>query len=230
MRVKPDAPESAAERLFVIGGSAIAIAGILKRSTTGGLGLMLLGGALVGKGLQVRQHNIELAHGCVEPTLPRTSGHVIEHFVVIDRPVGQVYGYWRNLENLPRFMPHLESVKEIGEGKSTWTAKGPKGSLVSWEAEIIADVQFEVIAWRTLPGAALRNEGAVYFHELPNDRTEVHLYMEIHPPLGEIGLRVASWIGENPEAEVRADLERFKAVMEGSNPSSAGFQPVQSQP
>jgi uncharacterized membrane protein len=214
MRVKPDAPESAAERLYVIGGSAIAIAGILKPSTSAGLGLMLLGGALVGKGLQERRHNLELAHGCVEPKAPDSGGHAIEHYVVVERPVGQVYGFWRNLQNLPRFMPHLESVKEVGDGKSTWTAKGPKGAQVSWEAEIMAEVPFELISWRTLPGAALRNEGAVYFHPLARERTEVHLYMEIFPPLGEVGLKMASLLGENPEAEIRADLDRFKVLVE----------------
>jgi uncharacterized membrane protein len=187
---------------------------MLKRSTSGGLGLMLLGGALVAKGLQVRQHNIALAHGYVKPSLPKSHGHVIEHAVVVDRPVGQVYGHWRNLENLPRFMPHLNSVQEVAPGKSTWTAKGPKGAEVSWEAEIIAEAPFEMIAWRSLPGAALRNEGAVYFHPLHGDRTEVHLFMELFAPLGETGLKLAALLGKDPEAEIRADLERFKEALE----------------
>lgn len=39
----------------------------------------------------------------------------VEHAITVNRPIEQVYGFWRNFENFPRFMAHLESVEKIGE-------------------------------------------------------------------------------------------------------------------
>jgi uncharacterized membrane protein len=225
MNARPETPESAAERIFVIGGTALAVAGMFNRSTTGGLGLMLLGGALVAKGLQTKQHNYELAHGCIEPELPKTQGLQIEKTVVVDRPRAQVYAYWRNLENLPSFITRLESFREHGSGRSTWVAKGPKGATITWDAEISEEREYELIAWRTLSGAAVSSEGAVYFHALPGDRTEVRLYMDLHLPLGRIGLKAAQMLGEDPEQEIEADLHRFKHLLEGTV-----LEPVMAEP
>jgi uncharacterized membrane protein len=214
MKSQAEVPESAAERLYVIGGTALAIAGMFKRSTAGGLGLMLLGGALVAKGLQTRQHNYEVAHGCVKAELPDTTGKPIERVLTIDRPRAQVYAFWRNLENLPKFMPHLVSVREHGNGRSTWTAEGPKGATLSWDAEISEEREYEFIAWHSLPGAPVANEGAVFFHALPNDRTEVRFYMDLHVPLGKVGLKAAQILGEDPEADIDEALRRFKHLVE----------------
>jgi uncharacterized membrane protein len=218
MRVAWDPPETAAERLYVIGGTALAVAGMLRRSTAGGLGLMLLGGAFVVKGLQTRDATIEAAKGCVTPEIPDEHGVPIEYTIVVTRQRPLVYGYWRNLENLPRFMPHLVSVREHGEGKSTWVAKGPKDGTITWDAEIVADEPGKLLAWRSLPGAVVRNQGAVYFYDAPNDRTEVRLYMEVHPPLGAVGLKAAHWLGEDPVDQIRGDLERFKSILESASP------------
>lgn len=214
MRARSEAPETAAERLYVIGGTALAIGGMFKRSTTAGVGLMLLGGALVGKGLLTRKHNIDAAHGRVEPKQPETHGSSFEYSFIVDRPRAQVYAFWRNIESLPRYMPHLESVREVGNGLSQWTAKTPEGTVVDWEAEIVADLPNEAIAWRSLPGSMIRNEGAVYFHELSHDRTEIRVYVELHLPLGNLGLKAAQATGEDPEKEIVADLEAFKEAME----------------
>jgi uncharacterized membrane protein len=214
MSLQADVPESAAERVYVIGGTALAVAGMFNRSTTGGLGLLMLGGALVAKGLQERRHNYDAAHGCVKPTLPDTRGLVIERSLVIDRPRAQVYYFWRNLENLPRFMTKLVSVKDHGNGRSTWVAKGPKDGTVTWDAEITEEREYEVISWRSLPGSAIANEGAVFFHALSRDRTEVRFYMDLHLPLGRVGERLAKVFGEDPELEIEHDLERFKRLLE----------------
>lgn len=214
MNSQVEVPESAAERLFVIGGTALAIAGMVNRSTTGGLGLMLLGGALVAKGLQARQHNYDVAHGCVEPELHDTTGAPIERTIIVERPRAQVFAYWRNLENLPSFMPDLISVRDHGNGRSTWTVKGPKDSTIAWDAEITEEREYEFIAWHSLPGAAVRNEGAVFFHALPEDRTEVRFYIDLHLPLGKVGLKAAQFLGEDPEEEVEKALARFKEQVE----------------
>jgi uncharacterized membrane protein len=132
----------------------------------------------------------------------------------VDRPRGAVYAYWRNFENLPRFMSHLVSVTEHGEGKSTWTAKGPKDATITWDAELVADEPSDMISWRSLPGAVVRNQGTVYFYDAPNGRTEVRLYMELHPPLGTVGMKVAHLMGEDPASVIEGDLEHFRLMLE----------------
>lgn len=203
-------PETTAERLYAIGGGALVIAGMFGRSRLGGAGLMLLGGALVAKARQTRRHNLELAHGCVALEAEPPPGESIEVVATIGLPVGQVFGYWRNFENLPGLIDGLVSVREHDSVQSSWVAKGN----VSWEAELLVDRANEVLGWRSLPGAAIRHEGAVYFHALPLDRTEVRLFVQYWPPLGGVGTTVAGWLGVKPEEELARAMAEFKAGVE----------------
>src|SRR6185503_10584922 len=104
---------------------------------------------------------------------------------IVNRPPQEVYSFWRNFENLSRFMKHLESVHEHGEGRSHWVAKGPAGSTVEWDATIIADVPGEVITWRSLEGSDVDHAGAVRFEEAPGGRgTIVKVNFQYNPPAG----------------------------------------------
>jgi uncharacterized membrane protein len=140
---------------------------------------------------------------------------VIQTFTIFGRMPGELYDYWRRLENLPRILQHLESVKELDHRRSHWVAKAPAGQTVEWDAEIINDVPGEVIAWRSLPGASVPNAGAVTFREAPAGRgTEIKVNLEYEPPLGRLGVAVARLFTEEPTVQVREDLRRFKALME----------------
>ena len=88
--------------------------------------------------------------------------HVFEA-VRLERPLGEIYLFWRTLENLPRFMSHLESVTQSATARSRWVAKGPAGLRVEWNAEIINEVPNQVIAWRSLPGSDVVTAGSVNF-------------------------------------------------------------------
>jgi uncharacterized membrane protein len=135
--------------------------------------------------------------------------------VTIRRPRAEVYAFWRALENLPRFMRHIESVQEVGGGRSRWRACGPAGMVVEWEAETVEERPNELIAWRALPGSEVYNCGRVEFRDAPGERgTEVHLSMEYAPPGGVIGAAVARVFGREPGQELSEDLRRFKQVME----------------
>jgi uncharacterized membrane protein len=46
---------------------------------------------------------------------------------VVNLPPEEVYRFWRDFQNLPRFMRHLEAVQDMGEGRSHWKVKGPAG-------------------------------------------------------------------------------------------------------
>jgi uncharacterized membrane protein len=134
---------------------------------------------------------------------------------VVNRMPDDVYRFWRNFENLPRFMKHLESVEDLGDGRSRWTAKGPAGTSVDWEATIVADVPGEVITWRSLENSDVDNAGAVRFERAPGNRgTIVKVNIQYNPPAGVIGAAVAKLFGEEPGQQLNDDLRRFKQVLE----------------
>lgn len=135
--------------------------------------------------------------------------------ITVNRPVEEVYQFWHDFQNLPRFMKHLESVQAAGEQRSHWRAKAPAGMTVEWEAELIEDRPNELIAWRSLEGADVDNSGRVQFKPAPGGRgTEVHVELHYSPPGGVIGATIAKLFGEAPEQQITEDLRRFKQVME----------------
>lgn len=139
----------------------------------------------------------------------------VKQAVTIKRPRSEVYGFWHNFENLPRFMAHLESVEVIDERRSHWKAKAPAGSAVEWDAEIVEDRPNELIVWRSLPDAGVPNSGSVQFRDAPGNRgTEVLVELRYQPPGGKLSALIAKLFGEEPGQQVKGDLRRFKQVME----------------
>ena len=135
--------------------------------------------------------------------------------ITISRPAEELYQFWHNFENLPRFMNHLEAVQVTGDKHSHWKAKAPAGTTVEWDAETIDDQPNQQIAWRSLPGADVDNSGSVSFERAPGDRgTVVRVEMRYNPPGGALGTAVAKLFGEDPEKQVWEDLHRFKQIME----------------
>ena len=135
--------------------------------------------------------------------------------ITIGKPQEEVYRFWRDLQNLPRFMSHLDSVEVIDERRSRWTAKAPFGRRVSWEADIIEDKPNERLAWRSLEGADVPNSGSVTFERAPGGRgTVVRVELRYEPPAGIIGATFAKLFGREPGQEVQEDLRVLKQVME----------------
>ncbi len=135
--------------------------------------------------------------------------------VTVEATPAQVYQFWRDFQNLPRFMSHLESVRMIGGGRSHWTAKGPLGLTAEWDAEIVDEQPDSLIAWRSLEGSEVHNEGTVRFERAPGDRgTYITLSMHYSPPGGVIGEKIASLFKEVPKVQMQNDLRRLKQVIE----------------
>jgi uncharacterized membrane protein len=135
--------------------------------------------------------------------------------ITVNRPPEEVYRFWRNFENLPRFMAHLDSVRIMDERRSYWRAKAPFGATVEWVAEIIEDTPNELIAWRSLEDSDVANSGRVRFVPAPGGRgTEVHVELSYDPPGGIVGASLAKLFGEEPSVQVDGDLRRFKQVLE----------------
>jgi uncharacterized membrane protein len=135
--------------------------------------------------------------------------------ITVNRTRQEVYSFWRNFQNLPRFMEHLESVQVTGDRTSHWKTKAPLGQSVEWDAEIINDRPNELIAWHSLENATVDNSGTVRFADAPGGRgTEVHVELHYEPPAGAIGNVVARLFGEAPDQQVYDDMAAFKQVME----------------
>src|SRR5436305_873844 len=127
--------------------------------------------------------------------------------ITISRPPNEVYARWRDLSALPTFMYHLESVDDVGGGRSHWKAKAPLGSSVEWDAELVEDVPSELIAWRSVDGAEVANRGYVAFTEAPGDQgTEVSVELEYDAPGGAVGALVAKVLGEEPTQQLKDDV------------------------
>ncbi|MFC0505934.1 SRPBCC family protein [Micromonospora costi] len=135
--------------------------------------------------------------------------------VTVNRSPAEAYRFWRDIENLPRFMSHVESIRAEDLRRSHWMARGPAGRHIEWDAEIVDDQPNRSIAWRSMPGTRVPNAGRVRFVPAPGDRgTEVRVQLGYAPPAGSLGRAVAKLFGEEPEQQVRDDLRRFKQVLE----------------
>lgn len=135
--------------------------------------------------------------------------------ITIRRPVEEVYGFWHDFQNLPRFMSHVESVDVIGDDRSHWRVKGPTGAAVEWDAELVGDEPNERIAWQSLEGSDIQHSGSVRFNPAPGDRgTEVRVDLRYEAPAGKAGVALAKLFGEEPALQVQDDLHALKQVME----------------
>lgn len=211
-----------------VGGSALVLAG-LTHGRLSGLLLTALGGALVYRGVTGHCHGyqalgIDTARHNSATAVPARQGVKVELAVVVNRSPEELYAFWRNLENLPQVMRHLQRVEVIDGGRSRWVAKGPLGKLVEWEAEILNEREPERIAWRSLEGGHIDTAGSVQFKPLGHDRgTAVSVSLKYNPPAGKLGDAVATLLGRNLEMELDRDLRRFKSLMEtGEMPTVEG--------
>lgn len=151
-------------------------------------------------------------------SVPHGQGVKIERSIVVDKSPEELYRFWRNPENLPRFMSHVATVQAAGESRSRWKVKSVTGQEYEWDAEIVNDKPAELIAWRTLEGADMNHAGSVHFERLTGDQSaKVKVVMEYRPPAGNIGVAVAKMLGEEPEQILDTDLRRFKELMETGN-------------
>lgn len=139
--------------------------------------------------------------------------HVLES-IVVARPVDEVFRFWRVLSNLPRFMRHLERVEELDRTRSRWTARGPAGTRVNWDAHIINEVPNEVIGWQSVGDADVISAGSVHFKPTPQGGTEIVVHLQYEPPAGKVGAWFASLFGEEPSQQIRDDLRRLKTYLE----------------
>ena len=225
---------------MLAGGALAALA--LKRRSSPGSAVALAGAALLFRGAtghcnvydalginRAHERATERGTGMIADrgsdtrhTLGGRRGIHVEDAVTINRPLAEVYRFWRNFENLPKFMQHLESVAMRDAGISHWVARGPGGMRVEWDARIINEIDNKVIGWQSLDGSTISTAGSVHFEETPRGTT-VRVNLQYSPPAGKLGAAVAWLFREEPGIQVREDLRRVKALLEaGEIPTTGG--------
>jgi uncharacterized membrane protein len=209
-----------AERIgSVLLGGALATFGITRGSLPGWLAAAI-GGGLVYRGVTghcmvYEQLGINTAKGRGRATTIRAQHGVhVEHSVIIQREAEELYDAWRHFKGLPDFMSHLKSVEAIDDRRSRWTAEGPLGVSITWDAEIIGERPGEMIAWRSLEGSAVDTAGSVRFEPSGESATQVTVNLKYNPPAGKTGAKIAQLLGADPDQQIVDDLQRFKKIME----------------
>jgi uncharacterized membrane protein len=192
--------------------------GVSRRSLWGGLA-GLAGAALVARGgtgrcpvyraIGVNSGNLQ-----AERHERGQKGIRVTQTINVQRAPAEVFRYWRKLENLARFMEHVESVEETDSQHSHWVVRGPLGQPLHWDARIVNESEGEMIAWETLPGAEVNHAGSVWFEPDGQGGTSVKVILRYHPPAGQVGAATAHLLGESPDQQLAEDLRRFKEIIE----------------
>ncbi|MGH9522095.1 MAG: SRPBCC family protein [Terriglobales bacterium] len=196
----------------LIGGGALAGYGMkhaIGDHSKLGIALAAGGGALVFNGLRPRSHS---------------SGVHLQAAFTINKPVSEVYRYWRDLEGLPKFMRHLESVRKLDDRHSEWTMRGPMGARFTWQSEIVDQAEDRYIVWRSMPGSIVESSSSLQFREAPGGRgTELVAAMHYGRIGNYVGKGLAEILGTVPERVLREELRRFKQLLEaGEIPTVEG--------
>lgn len=218
--------------MSVVFGSALTAYGLKARSAAG-LALSAIGGVLVWRGATghcplYRSLGVSTAEQRGDQvSVPYGKGIRVEKSVTINAEPGKIYTFWRNFENLPRFMHNLESVEVHDDKRSRWVAKGPAGKSVEWEAEIINEIPNELIGWRSIEASQVDNAGSVHFTPAAGARgTEVKVVLRYDPPAGVVGATLSKILGEDPATNVKEDLRRLKMLMETGEIATTEGQPT----
>jgi uncharacterized membrane protein len=201
-------------------GSALVAYGLSRRSRAG-VGVAAAGTSLLFRGVTghcpvyARIGVTTNASQDTRTALGGDRGFRVRESIRLEKPLEDIYTFWRSFENLPRFMGHLVRVVDLGHNRSRWVAKAPGGTTVEWDAEIINEVPNKVIGWRSLAGSDVVTAGSVNFDRVRGGRsTQVTVTLQYAPPAGTVGKIAAQLFGDEPSQAIREDLRRLKWILE----------------
>lgn len=217
-RARPLNISNTERAISIVGGGLLALAGLSRRSWPGaalaGVGAALVYRGATGHSYIYERMGIEARDAPVE----------VRQSVTINRPPEEIYSFWRELENLPRFMRHLRSVERRSSTRSHWVAQPVgRGPALEWDSEIIEDRPNELLRWRAVPNGGIQHSGDVRFMRAPRGRgTEVHVHMEYRPP---IGMALSALMVPFSKQILKEELRRFKQVLEAGEIATTEGQP-----
>lgn len=134
--------------------------------------------------------------------------------IIVYKSREKVYKFWRNLNNLPYFMEHLEYVQVLDENRSRWKVKGPVGIPLTWEAYIVKDEPGEFIGWSSLPGSDIETSGKVQFRDAGKYATEIEVNISYRPSQGIISEGIAKLFNKKFKKLLENDIKNFKKYIE----------------
>ena len=139
----------------------------------------------------------------------------VEQEILVRRMPAELFRLWRDLSTMGNVFRHVDRVDCVSSHRSHWVVRGPLGTTLEWDAEIINEVENELIGWQSLPGADVDCAGSVRFEPQGEDgETLVRVLFRYDPPGGALGALVASALGADPAQAVADDLARFKRQVE----------------
>jgi uncharacterized membrane protein len=141
--------------------------------------------------------------------------NVLAAVITVNKPVEEVYGFWKNPANYAQFMDHLESVNPTTGGRSHWKVKAPSGLSVEWDAKVVQDIPNELIRWSSIDSENVDSTGTVRFRPAPGNRgTIVSLDVQYKPRGGPLGAKIGKVFAAMPKTQMQNDLRRFKQLIE----------------
>lgn len=194
------------------GGSLLTLYGMTRRGVSKPI-LSTAGLVIAARGLTNQDPRSLLGLGISENAIR------VNKTININAPIDEVYRFWHNFENFPRFMDH---VKEIStqDNVSTWKVAGPAGSSFEFQSQVTQDIPNQSIAWETLPDSQVHHSGFVRFDENADGTTRVSVQMNYVPPAGALGHVVAQLFGVDPRQAMHEDLVRLKSLFEEGRTST----------
>ena len=203
------------ERIVTLAAGA-ALLGYAWRQRSRGLGLTSAG--LIARGATgfcPAYAALGVDHSETKHALSGAKGVHVRESITVNASPEELYTFWRRLDQLPSVMPHLERIEQIDFKVSRWTAKAFGQVPVTWNAEIINEVPFETIGWKTLPGESIQHAGSVLFKRLPGTNgTDVRVHLQYSPPGGKAAAWFAALVGQDPAKLTREGLAALKARCE----------------
>ncbi|HEX8484030.1 SRPBCC family protein [Sphingomonas sp.] len=162
------------------------------------------------------------------PTTSKRGGDAgVARAVTINRPVAEVYAYFRDFAQLPSFMENVVRIDVHDAIRSHWVVKAPGGKTVEWDARVTHEEPNRLIAWTSEEGADVPNSGHVVFQDAGSRGTIVTATIRYDPPGGAIGKLVAKMFQREPAIQARRDLRRFKQLLETGEIATAAMNPAQ---
>jgi uncharacterized membrane protein len=141
--------------------------------------------------------------------------------VVIARLVRDVYAFYRDFANLPRFLGDVVAVEHVDDRSYRWVVAGPLGARLNLTVTIVEERVDEVIRFQTRGPASLRAQWRLDF-AADQDGRATRVREQLTMPLGALGRSVLALIGKFPDREVRDDLNRLRQLLESGAPPQAG--------
>src|SRR5262249_45136416 len=122
----------------------------------------------------------------------------VQKTINIHAPVEEVFGFWTDYQNFPRFMSNVREARPTGEGRSHWIVAGPGGLPVEWTAEVTRMIPNRLLEWKCAPGSTIRHCGLIHFEPVHEGSTRIHIELSYLPLGGAVGHALARLFGSDP--------------------------------